>query len=59
MVLKICLSSIINTVLTVDVLLIEAEIIPYKFAIFISLSSIIGNGIFTPVSCKILYIHAK
>ena len=58
-VLTIPLSSIINTFLTVSVLLISFAIIPYFLAIVPFLSAIIGNGICTPVLQYMSYNHAK
>lgn len=57
--LTIPLSSIINTFLTVSVLLISFEIIPYFLAMLPFLSAIIGKGIRIPVLQYISYIQAR
>ena len=49
----------INTFLTVSVVLTSLEIIPYFLAITPFLSAIIGNGITIPVLQYISYTHAK
>ena len=58
-VLIIPLSSIIYTFLTVSVLLISFDIIPYFLAISPFLSAIIGNDICIPVLQYISYTHAR
>ena len=59
MVLTLPVSSIINTFLTVAVLLISVAIIPYFLAISALLSAIIGNGTVIPVKQYMSYSHAK